>query len=348
MKTPTQLLTLISALALLPLSGTAATKTTAVSVDCSKNQSITSAIEKGDYGKPLLVRIQGTCTESVAIARDHVTLEGDPDTGATIEAPDSSSDVVSISANGVTLENLTLVGGNNGVLNDHGLRLRINNCAIQDPSSDGILSWGGELGLHYSTVQRAGRDGMRIEEGGKGLVRNSEIVNNTVDGIIVRQNATIAVYASKIMGNDGSGVVLDESSHGDFGENEISHNQYNGILIQGGSTGFVDNSTIANNEWVGVVAYLGATMNLAGNEVTQNGSGVVGNAHSTVQIVGSRINQNTVDGIVMVLGSKLILEGTETQAHDNENFALWCGDEESSVNNLELLDWTGEIHCTGF
>jgi parallel beta-helix repeat protein len=347
MKTPIQLLTIVLVFALLPLNGSAAPKAISFAVDCSKNQTITSALEKGDSGKPLLVRIRGTCTESVSIARDHVTLEGDPDTGATVEAPDSSSDVISISANGVTLENLTLVGGNNGVLNDHGLRLRINDCVIRDPSSDGILAWGGELGLHYSTIQRAGRDGLRIEESGSGLVRNSEILDNTGSGIIARQNANIAAYASRIAGNGSYGVWLDGSSHGDFSENVISQNQYHGMFIQGNSTAYVYDSTIANNEF-GVFANLASTLELNGNELIQNAHGIEANLNSAVQISNSRINANTINGINLQWSSKLTFEGGETQLLENGGFAIWCRDEESSVNNLDLLDYEGAIDCTGF
>lgn len=349
MKTPFNFLTVVSALALLPLSGPAAPKAFTVSVDCSKNQTITSAIEKGDYGKPLLIRIRGTCKESVSIARDNVTLEGEPGIGATIEAPDNSSDVVNISGNGVTLVNLTLVGGNNGIRNRRA-RVTVDNCVIQDSAGDGVRSmFGDHLTLGDSTIQRAAGNGVSIGRNGAGVISNSQILESIGSGIYAVRGASISARGNTIRGNHANGIFLDGASYGDFGANEIIENQQHGMLIQGGSTAYIDDSTIANNQWDGVHAYLGSTLNLFGNQVIQNqASGVVGNAHSTVQIVSSQINGNTGDGIVMMLGSKLILEGDKTQVHDNLNFALWCGDEESSVNNLELLDWTGEIACTGF
>jgi len=349
MKSPLKLLTLVSALALLPLSGAAAPEAFTISVDCSKNQTITSAIEKGNYSKPLLIRIKGTCRESVSITRDHVTLEGEPGIGATIEAPDTSSDVVDISGNDVTLDNLTLVGGNNGIRNRQA-RVTVENCVIQDSAGDGVRSMVGDnLTLAGSTIQRAAGNGVSIGRHGAGVISNSQILESMGSGIYAVRNASISARGNTIRGNHANGIFLDGASYGDFSANEVGENQQHGMLIQGGSTAYINDSTISNNQWDGVHVYLGSTLNLSGNQVTENqASGVVGNAHSTVQIVTSQINGNTGDGIVMMLGSKLILEGDKTRVHDNENFALWCGDEESSVNNLELLDWTGEVHCTGF
>jgi hypothetical protein len=50
----------------------------------------------------------------------------------------------------------------------------------------------------------------------------------------------------------------------------------------------------------------------------------------------------------MMYGSKLMLEAPATKSQGNVG-ALWCGDEESSVNDLSLLDAGGDtVHCTGY
>ena len=45
-------------------------------VDCSKGDSITTAIERNPDAESVLVEIRGVCTEAVVIRRDNVTLRG--------------------------------------------------------------------------------------------------------------------------------------------------------------------------------------------------------------------------------------------------------------------------------
>jgi hypothetical protein len=49
-----------------------------------------------------------------------------------------------------------------------------------------------------------------------------------------------------------------------------------------------------------------------------------------------------------MLGSKLILEEPNSSSSGNDNFALYCADDESSVNDLGLLDADGPVSCTGY
>jgi len=347
------LIATLSGLVLLVVSSAASPQAITYSVDCAEHQTVSAAIERGDSRKPLLIRIKGACNEFVSIERDNVTLLGDPEVGATVEAPDSSSDVISISGDGVTLENLTLIGGNNGVRNNHAVRLIVRNCVIQDAATNGIRMWVGDLRLQGTTIQRAGANGLSINRGGTVAISDSYILDNNQSGIYVQQNAAVSASNSTIRGNHASGVMLHSASHGDFGGNEISYNQENGLLIQVGSTANIDNNTIVGNQGDGVSGYLGTTLVLHGNQITQNlGSGVAGNAHATIQIGGAQINANSGDGIVMALGSKLILEEPATEVSNNGNYGLWCGDDESSVNEPGLLNsWgnpAGDIECTGF
>jgi hypothetical protein len=82
-------------------------------VDCNRGQKIATALEAGDFRKPLVINLRGTCREFVSTTRDKVTLRGDP--AAELVAPTQTADLVIIEARGVTLENLTLTGGRYGV-----------------------------------------------------------------------------------------------------------------------------------------------------------------------------------------------------------------------------------------
>ena len=47
-------------------------------VDCNRGQKIATALAQGDFRKPLMTNVRGTCREFVSITRDNVTLRGDP------------------------------------------------------------------------------------------------------------------------------------------------------------------------------------------------------------------------------------------------------------------------------
>ena len=63
--------------------------TLTVKVDCARGESIAHALAIGDERNPLLVLVEGTCTESVFVARSDVTLAAGPGGGARKRIPRS-------------------------------------------------------------------------------------------------------------------------------------------------------------------------------------------------------------------------------------------------------------------
>ena len=51
---------------------TASAQTNTFTVDCNRGQNIARALELGDFRKPLVVNVRGTCTEFVTITRANV------------------------------------------------------------------------------------------------------------------------------------------------------------------------------------------------------------------------------------------------------------------------------------
>jgi len=137
-------------------------------VDCNRGQKIATALAQGDFRKPLLINVRGTCVEFVTITRDRVTLRGDP--AAELVAPTQNTDLVIIEARDVTLENLTLTGGSYGVRNNQGFSLMISNCVIQDTRSDGFRGFVGEARLMDTTIRNAGGAGISMMYGSKLLL----------------------------------------------------------------------------------------------------------------------------------------------------------------------------------
>jgi parallel beta-helix repeat protein len=335
-------------------------------------------LAQGDFRKPLVLNVRGTCREFVSITRDNVTLRGDP--SAELVAPTQTADLVIIEARGVTLENLTLTGGRYGLRNNHGFSLIISNCVIQDTSSDGFHGFVGDARLMKTTVRNSGGAGVYLARGASaGVSDDSHIIGNAGAGILADRNSTVVVSASEIGGNGSNGVQLQNGSVGSIStsviegngtdddkpgagitisqsqasmlnNNTIRYNREDGVIVTAGGIATIDDNTIAENGGHGVNAYLGSLLVLHGNVISDNGySGVVGYAHATVQIGGATIRDNRGGaGISMMYGSKLMLEAPTTTSQGNVG-ALWCGDQESSVNDLGLLDAGGDtVFCTGY
>ena len=129
--------------------------------------------------------------------------------------------------------------------------------------------------------------------------------------------------------------------------NTIRDNGGFGIVGHSSSIG-IDKNTITGNQDDGVLGYIGTTLVLHGNEISDNGgSGVTSMGNSLVQIGRATIGNNGNNGITLVWGAKLILEEPATTVSGSD-FALWCGDNESSYMAMAPLNTTDIIYCTDF
>jgi len=347
---------------------TASAAPTTVTVDCNRGQTIATALLQGDYRKPLIVNVRGTCNKSVLIDRDNVTLRGDPN--ATINATNANTDVITVEGNGTRLENLTLSGGYYGVRNNQVFRLMVANCVIQDTTSDGIRSFAGDTRVSGTTVQRAGGNGVYLTRGSTlGASSNSQFRNNANAGIYGFGNSTVAVSGSTISGNV-TGVLLGNGSEGTFSDNTISgnsgvgitlassqasigagnvisNNAIWGVWVYSGSLATIYGNTISDNGADGVNGYLGTTLVMNENQVTGNaGFGIACTMNCTMELNTHTLENNAAGGIFVAQGTKLMLIGTIHST--GSGWGLQCDDKESSVGGLGFLDGTVSETCTDF
>jgi hypothetical protein len=350
-------------------------------VDCNRGQKIATALEQGDFRKPVVINVRGTCREFVTITRANVTLRGDP--AAEVVAPDNAHDLLTVSADRATLENLTLTGGLAGLSQDHQPSFYAQNVVVRDTSGVGVRVRVGDARLNGCTVQRSGGVGVYVVRGGSlimgtldlgnGQLIHSQVLESGGAGVSARSNSIVNLNGVTVMGSKEQGVLLSEGSIGTIsGGSTIAENEGNGVdaaagsqvLVNAGSTirdngGFgigghsssigIDNNTITGNAREGVMGYIGTTLVLHGNVISNNGaSGVTSMGNSLVQIGGATIENNGNNGITLAWGAKLILEEPATKVSDNHDFALWCADNESSFMAMAPLDTAGPIECTDF
>ena len=353
--------------------GSASAQTITYTVDCSKGQTITSAIQRGDARKPLLVVVRGTCKEHVSISRDDVTLRGQPGTGATVSGPNSATDTILILKDMVNIEDLTVTGGNNGIRLQGPSYAGVKNVSVRNTANNGILVRAGDIAIDNSTVEYAGGSGLVLGRGASARIfNNSQFRDSHFAGIYAASNSTVSFNGGAVSDNEGHGITVESGSQANVsnveifgnstgimvsasqanvgGGNSIHHNRGPGVNAQMGAVVAVDENSITGNEGDGVTGYLGSTLVLHGNVISSNKLSGVGCAGKClVQIGGATIENNEDNGITLVWGATLILEEPATIVGGNQTgFALWCGDSESSVNDASLLNTSQRVECTDF
>ena len=333
--------------------GSASAQTITYTVDCSKGQTISSAIERGDARQPLVVNVRGTCNEYVHITRNDVTLIGVSPGGA-VHGPANAQPAIHIQADRVTLQDLDVSGGGTAVVVVGGPFLAsMTKVVVHHPDSGAaVVVRQGELGLNDCTLMNA-ENGLQLGRGATArLTGVTEIRDNAGSGIYLSDNATVVLSAgpggtpgTKILNNSQHGIQLENGSHATVNGAEIAGN-LTGVRASA-STVNVAGGVIKNNQEDGVFGDLGSTLLLQGNEIASNGTGVACRADCTMQIGGAEIHGNATHAVVVMLDSRAIFQAPETTATDNGSVDLWCGDEKSSVDGVPGRSYDGGVFFVG-
>jgi hypothetical protein len=292
-------------------------------VDCNRGQTIASALKRADlFRSPLVVTVRGTCHEFVTITRANVTLRGDP--SAEIVAPNQQGDLVTVSADRVTLENLTLTGGLTGLYQDHQPTFTAQNVVIQDTSGVGVRVRVGDARLIGCTVQRSGGIGVSVVRGGSVILSNgSQVLDSAGSGISATLHGVVSLANSTVMRSGAEGIVLSEGSRGNISASVIKDNGAVGLNVGTSASASVIDTTISGNgtgdgpQGDGVMLWGGAQGHLAGQNVIidnrDEGIDVAGAASAYIN--GAQVAGNGGDGIMGYLGANLVLGNLEIQGN---------------------------------
>lgn len=115
----------------LALSGT-------VQVDCTKpDQTLTQALQTAQLGDT--IRVTGTCTETITITTDDVTIEGH--NNAVVDGQGMKQNVITIDgARRVTIKQVTVQHGDNGIYAQRGASVILDGVTAQDNADDVLRS----------------------------------------------------------------------------------------------------------------------------------------------------------------------------------------------------------------
>jgi hypothetical protein len=347
-----------------------------LTVDCSKGQTISHALQQGDERKALVLVVKGTCNENVTITRDDVRIEGASGIGATVNAADANENTITVRGARVELNGLTVTGGSDGIA-AIGADLLIQDGYVLNAAADGIRVLYGHAEIVRSVIQYSGNIGVEFIQATGGAYE-SQIVSNSAHGMTIDKGSSVDVDGSTVGSNGGAGVWLYDNStavidgctitangaspdagpisgvgvsvnfsHADIRNSSITDHPYRGIV----STGAVQlaNSSVTGNGSDGVVLFLGAKLSMTGATISgNNGHGVFLIGNSSGHIMGSTIQSNTGSGIQLSGAAMLWLSEPSSTAGGNGIWGLDCNDAESSVNDTSWLVGSVSPGCTGF
>jgi parallel beta-helix repeat protein len=281
-----------------------------VQVNCSNGKTLAKALERGNEDRPLLVLVQGVCNETVTIERSDVTLRGEA--GAAINGPDAALDTLTVRADRVTIENLVVSGGRNGIVASGAGNVVIRGTTVQSTGRTGILVVGGSGAIiDASTVQSNPRDGVSTE-GSQVTIMNSTVRQNARTGVLIATNTSGRIgldpvneaAGNTITQNGGSGVSVTAGGSALIGNNSITFNGTDpasivgrsGISVTGASADILGGNTVANNAGQGIF--------LRGASVT---IGSVTFPFTSVNTISGNGSATAQGGVSAFLGSSLVV-----------------------------------------
>lgn len=280
-----------------------------ITVDCSAGQTISHALQQIP-GNPLTITVKGTCNENVQIIRDDVTLIGHP-SGGGVNGIDPHNDTIWVRASRTIIDSLTITGGYNGIT--------VNVSAT----------------IQNSTIKNAGVNGISFYHGGRGLVDNCMITNNSHFGILV-EAASATITNSTISSNAAAGILVKSGGGARIGipDRSVGATSYAGNMIK-------------DNQSNGITIFDGAGADIGGNTISGNGTnpnapwgqfGIkVDNASADI-VGGNTITGNVGSGILLKSGTVLIGDTGYGLPTDNAITGNGFG---SSINPGGILAFMG-------
>jgi Right handed beta helix region len=274
-------------------------------VDCTSGGSVSEALASG----ATQITVRGTCNESVDVTRDDATLLGEP--GATVHGPDATVNTITVRANRVTIDGLTVTGGRNGITGLGAANLTARNCTVQFTGRTGISYANGSSGtVDGCLVQSNGRDGIAVD-GAQGTIINSTVTNNARNGVLVANGATsrvgltdrLTAAGNTITQNGSTGVTVAQGSTATIAMNTITGNGTNasvprfGIGVSQAAASVAGGNTISDNAGQGVFAGTGSSILI----------GDLNTGLTTVNTITNNGNPASPGGVQAFFGSTMVV-----------------------------------------
>lgn len=261
-----------------------------VLVDCTKGERVSDALAQTAVATGVVITIKGTCSESVTVARDNVTLQGDG-SGGTIQKDSGKGPAIWIpGARNVAISRLTLLGGAIGAAG--GALFSADRVVMLGPGAGISVTTGATGTLVNSTVDGFGR-GVSVSQGGSLSITGASTIRSSGDFNVEASNG-----GSVVIGGGGKfgGVPL------------ITDSGHHGVIAGWGGSITIGNAVVQNSAGTGVFAFQGGSVFVMRDTLIQ------GNARGGVAALGAdaevdgRVTRNFEYGVSGFNGGRLTIQ----------------------------------------
>lgn len=298
----------------LPAAGAVTSNPISCTVKCSAGGKLSDAIGlKPHTSSSLTITVSGICVESNDHVPGGITIQG-PASGATLQAPGTTTDPVLGISGGATLSNLTITGGLNA-LRVHPLgNVTGNNLVIEKASNADVLIDHGSLTLNTSTIENSGTDGIDVNWGGAVFLNGGTVRNNAQVGVNANFDGSADIFGGAVLQSNGltgaqatqggalliSAAAITKNGFGAGGEGGINIGTGGHALVEGNTT------TVSSNSVRGMGVFDGGAAHL------QNGAAVASNSGDGIDLsqggfvkvrLGAIVRGNTGNGIDVQSGN---------------------------------------------
>lgn len=290
---------------------------------------IQDAIDNASAGDRIYV-LEGTYSENIVInsSKTSLNLFGEDKENTIISK--SSGDVLTISATGVDISDLTIQGGNPNS-NNAAVKINASNCVlvnnvisssdygvyiydcdntkiyyntISGNSLDGIyIRSSRNNNITYSTIQSNSHNGIFLYNCSNNRLENNTVSSNSLNGIYLNltcNNNTIS--NNYIASNSHNGIYLNDQCNDNIiknhnGNNKVYSNSRSGIRVENSSRNALGHNTVTSNQDYGLMI-LGSNNTIHNSTVSQNiKHGIFLFGDDNTDILSNTIQNNTKDGI---------------------------------------------------
>lgn len=322
-----------------------------VTVDCNRGETVAKALSQGDERKPLVVVVKGACNESVNVSRNDVTLRGE--SGGAISGPDPDVDTLTVMANRVTIQEISIGGGRNGITGIGAAALVVRDTTVQSTGRTGIIYSNGSSGvIDRCTVRLNPRDGVVVETASAAII-NSDISQNLRGGIFVGIGGAARIgldprnqgAGNTVNQNGATGVTVVDGGQALMGMNEINGNGTDptttagrfGIFVRGGNVDLAGGNTISGHPLQGILAInspiligntavgISSVNTITGNGTAVPTGGIFATLGSALTIRDAVISNNSGPGLALSLRSQGQLFGSTIQGNSGDGIVLSLG-----------------------
>ena len=182
--------------------------------------------------------VTGTCSENLMVneSKNYISLTGPATISGTGPAP-----TISIIGKGITVQNLTINGGGDGIQVVRGGTAFIENNSIETGGNGIILAFNSYAHIRGNIIQNNLRDGIVVADNSFariGIRSNADVlaIPNTIQGnsygVTVARSSSAQIIGNTISSNTEDGVRVTKVSQADISSNTIDENGRNGILVE--------------------------------------------------------------------------------------------------------------------